>query len=920
MISEGIRRAGPYATNGVQTDFVFAFKVFDDSDVVVTLTADSVDSIATLTTDYTVALNGDQDIDPGGTVTMLAAPDGPTIVITSDMAVEQPAVFVNSGGFFPRVLNDCLDRLTIYIQQFSEMFTRIPLLPLDPTGFDGFYPVVDGGEWVLVEGTISDNAVLDAFANIGGFAVVNDRVSTAGAATAGDGGDATYVVDTSQAAVSAAASLVIYYGLQNGLSSGAAAAAAAAFEARFRRTDAGGTWFTISQHSVRAQMLRIAADTDATWAQAVADYIAYWRGDAGFASGNYSISNTIQIARGIQVGGGPSGSGGRFVGAGRGFFSDPNYGGTQFTLTAKDRPALAVQGGRHNEIRDLGLLGQLAAYIETNSLGAQTSALDETVAANWDGNGIADKQYAPLAAIALDPRAGVDPGGGSGYPDFGDPAWGGAVQTPYGRGISSLVKIENVDIRGFNVGIALNPSNLYYQTDFVTTAHCQFQSCKWGISIGPTQSRQTTIRNVQFNNVFCCLTNTHNGLEEGQFGCTVVDTSLSACTKWFDFKQQFTGGITFLQCYGEQGLYIGDLRNGSIVDPPISFVGGLADFLFAAASKTGAYPYLLGDPANVIFSTGRVRFQSFQLNVLDVAPLMVMNLDLDGLEVQATAAQSNMGTYARSLAHNGTLGLVGPVEGLRSGMQRVRGQIVNLGTFNLIGSVWTDNTHRASNRAACLPYWMRRAIPASDLDDNYAVNVPLFSYAQANNAITSFAIADGVMTGNLAGITADIGYYTRAIAPGRVFKDDSTGSWWYISAFNYGTGDFTAKILSGWRKPAGVKVLYQAIVISGGYTFTFYQTGFFTPSKPLYGTLTAGSPIITNLHAADGSTAWLPGEIEIGDYLWIDPRDLAPPFTASTYGNKVTAKDLGGAHTITMNGNALVSGTGRLELFIRGPA
>lgn len=904
-----------YRGNGATTDFAVPFKVLDEGHLVVTRRV-----FATGATDYTYIGTDFSYVgigDDAGTLTL----DGDALISDYELVIErivpytQDLDIVNAGGFYPETVEEELDLIVMGVQQIAGLAGRAIVVPVGDTP-------LDYADFVTtVKGDPGGNVMsVGLFSVLGGLTIPvgTDRVATSGASVAGDGGDADYIRDTVQASVSTMAALVVYYGEQNGLTAGAATAAAAAFEARFRRADAAGSWFILSRRSARAEVLRLAADTDATWAQAVADYIAYWRADAPFGPGNYSISNTIQIARGIQVGGGPSASSGRFVGAGRGFFSDPNYGGTQFTLTAKDRPALVVQGGRHNEIRDLGLLGQLATYIEANSLGAQTSALDETVAANWDGNGIADKQYAPLAAIALDPRAGVDPGGGSGYPDFGDPAWGGAVQTPYGRGISSLVKIENVDIRGFNVGIALNPSNLYYQTDFVTTAHCQFQSCKWGISIGPTQSRQTTIRDVQFNNVFCCLTNIHNGLEEGQFGCTVMDTSLSACTKWFDFKQQFTGGITFLQCYGEQGLYIGDLRNGSIVDPPISFVGGLADFLFAAASKTGVYTYLLGDPANVIFSTGRVRFQSFQLNVLDVAPLMVMNLDLDGLEVQATAAQSNMGTYARSLAHNGTLGLVGPVEGLRSGMQRVRGQIVNLGTFNLISSVWTDNTHRASNRAACLPYWMRRAIPASDLDDNYAVNVPLFSYAQANNVITSFAIADGVMTGNLAGVTADIGYYTRAIAPGRVFKDDGTGSWWYISAFNYGTGDFTAKILSGWRKPAGVKVLYQAIVTSGGHTFTFYQTGFFTPSRVLYGTLTTGSPIITNLQDPSGDTSWLANEVVIGDYLYIDPRNPAPAFVLGTYGNKVTGYNAG-AHTMTMNGNSLNTGTMRLELFIRGP-
>src|SRR5688572_6658062 len=105
------RRAGPYATNGVQTDFTFEFKVFDGEDLVVTSSEDGVEAALVYETDYTVDLNEDQDNDPGGTVTLETALDGPTITITSDMSATQPTEFTNTGGFYPRVLNNSLDRV-----------------------------------------------------------------------------------------------------------------------------------------------------------------------------------------------------------------------------------------------------------------------------------------------------------------------------------------------------------------------------------------------------------------------------------------------------------------------------------------------------------------------------------------------------------------------------------------------------------------------------------------------------------------------------------------------------------------------------------------------------------------------------------------------------------------------------------------
>ena len=61
--------------NGVTVAFPFVFKTFDQADLVVIITdTDDVDTTQTITTHYTVALNADQNNNPGGTVTMLTAP------------------------------------------------------------------------------------------------------------------------------------------------------------------------------------------------------------------------------------------------------------------------------------------------------------------------------------------------------------------------------------------------------------------------------------------------------------------------------------------------------------------------------------------------------------------------------------------------------------------------------------------------------------------------------------------------------------------------------------------------------------------------------------------------------------------------------------------------------------------------------
>ena len=125
-ISSTNRKAGPFAGNDVTVNFPFAFKVFSAADLYV-VRADSTgtETALALTTNYTVALNADQDANPGGTVTLLAAlATGYLLTLTSNLDYLQPTDLTNQGGFYPKVINSALDRLTIFIQQISEQLGR----------------------------------------------------------------------------------------------------------------------------------------------------------------------------------------------------------------------------------------------------------------------------------------------------------------------------------------------------------------------------------------------------------------------------------------------------------------------------------------------------------------------------------------------------------------------------------------------------------------------------------------------------------------------------------------------------------------------------------------------------------------------------------------------------------------------------
>lgn len=125
-ISTELRKAGPFTGNGVTTAFPFSFKVFAATDVTATR-ADTLgaETGLVLNIDFTVALNADQDAAPGGTVT-LSAPlsTGYRLVVSSAVPNLQPTDITNNGGFYPRVIEDALDRHVAQVQQIDEKVGR----------------------------------------------------------------------------------------------------------------------------------------------------------------------------------------------------------------------------------------------------------------------------------------------------------------------------------------------------------------------------------------------------------------------------------------------------------------------------------------------------------------------------------------------------------------------------------------------------------------------------------------------------------------------------------------------------------------------------------------------------------------------------------------------------------------------------
>ena len=189
-ISSTNRIAGPFIGAGTTATFPFTFKVFSaaDLEVVRVLVSTGAETPLTLTTDYTVSLNGNQNTNPGGSITLVAGnlATGYNLVITSNVANTQPTDLTNQGGFYPEVINDALDRATIQIQQLND------------TALNAVHaPVTDGALLMeLPAAGIRANKYL-AF-DASGLPLVADGTSTPAVTS---GGDLTFTVNDAGAGV-----------------------------------------------------------------------------------------------------------------------------------------------------------------------------------------------------------------------------------------------------------------------------------------------------------------------------------------------------------------------------------------------------------------------------------------------------------------------------------------------------------------------------------------------------------------------------------------------------------------------------------------------------------------------------------------------------------------------------------------------
>lgn len=141
IASGAARKAGPYLGDGIATVFAFGFKTIAAGDLSVTqrTTASGAQVLLVLNTDYTVALNADQNANPGGTVTTIGAlspmPNTKTLTISGNaMANTQGTHLTTPGPWNPGDVEQMADRAMIAVQELQDRAVKFPVI-------DGVAPV-----------------------------------------------------------------------------------------------------------------------------------------------------------------------------------------------------------------------------------------------------------------------------------------------------------------------------------------------------------------------------------------------------------------------------------------------------------------------------------------------------------------------------------------------------------------------------------------------------------------------------------------------------------------------------------------------------------------------------------------------------------------------------------------------------------
>lgn len=128
-IASEANRSGPYACNGVTTEFPYAFRIYDAAHVRVILTdPQGLETTLALGADYTVSGVGESG--GGGVWTTVAHGDGYRLTLVLNVPFTQGVDLENQGAYFSETIERAIDLQTQMSLQLKEQVARAVVLPV----------------------------------------------------------------------------------------------------------------------------------------------------------------------------------------------------------------------------------------------------------------------------------------------------------------------------------------------------------------------------------------------------------------------------------------------------------------------------------------------------------------------------------------------------------------------------------------------------------------------------------------------------------------------------------------------------------------------------------------------------------------------------------------------------------------------
>jgi hypothetical protein len=641
-------------------------------------------------------------------------------------------------------------------------------------------------------------------------------------------------------------------------------------------------------------------------------------GSVYLPAGQYRITDTLQLGYGTTF------QSILMYGDGRKYRNETTYqfSGTAIFADFNDRPAIAVNSGRGTIIEKLTIRGRNSTWVVSQNLGNQTTPLvDDLVAANWVDPAFpasATSQYAPYAAIAIDPYSGPRPA--VSYPDINYPSWLNYT-TQYNKFASQQTCIRDVEIGGFVVGVVVQPCDYDGNGDYTRVLNCFIEHCQYGISVGQTQARDFAISDTIFSRVHTGIVTGEHGRKSGDPSFDVRNCSFLSTVWWADIPTlQFGGNVAFRNCYCELSWGIGLFQKLGGGNNPSGVTFDECDFNFDMWPVRGVPATIMLLGALVACSFNRCKFIAPVMPQTGQRPNVIhiggdaRNITISNCYVFHGFEQALLSLYEK-VACNGTGGLVFVNCGTNLAAWSVRTtQRYNVNTGIKVNEIARlANMRDGGSRATGIPIYAQRALQGElgNWDDGIAL--PRMGGNSINKAVCASVSQSGrTVTLDVTGATTANTLFQTGGDVGDIVFDNTTSTVFIVAAR---TG-LTLTLEAQNNLDASYNLI-PTISLASGLLYTANCRAF-AMNYVHYGDISSSSATISNVVRGDNASIQVNDAnngVQIDDAVSVG-NGVGPGIAsmANAYITNVTS------NSIVLTGNARYTATReRLGLFIRKP-